>query len=418
MRDFLQCLMRIGDRRLWTACAALPSPSRPRCWRSRCAPSRRTPRVGGRPLGGGARSARRRAPPPPAKRPVVSQLLVAPRAVVAGDRAAAAALSRRASAGSSRSQARIVVLRLPRNAPVARIALGLGADRPARSTVRWPAGVDAARRALRRAPARQGLARARPAAQRARTRARRGSSCAADRRRARRSAPPSAVLPAPAPSPGGPRRVPGGGRVRLRRRRRALRRRPHRPHPRGPGHHRPPRARRSSRPTRGTVVAHELPGAAARASTSCSTAPTAATTSSRTACAARRPCAVGAAVARGRAAVPGRQRPARATGPHLHFEIWDVGWRVAGGYPIDPLPELRAWAPRRRYARARRRAAPRGDILRRRGEIAQLVEHTTENRGVPGSSPGLAIAASHPRVVANIARYSGQYSPRPGAGAR
>src|SRR5579875_3220439 len=25
------------------------------------------------------------------------------------------------------------------------------------------------------------------------------------------------------------------------------------------------------------------------------------------------------------------------------------------------------------------------------GEIAQLVEHTTENRGVPGSSPGLAI---------------------------
>ncbi len=21
-----------------------------------------------------------------------------------------------------------------------------------------------------------------------------------------------------------------------------------------------------------------------------------------------------------------------------------VGWRVKGGYPIDPLPELRAWA--------------------------------------------------------------------------
>jgi MFS family permease len=30
--------------------------------------------------------------------------------------------------------------------------------------------------------------------------------------------------------------------------------------------------------------------------------------------------------------------------------------------------------------------------LRPHGEIAQLVEHTTENRGVPGSSPGLAIA--------------------------
>lgn len=35
-----------------------------------------------------------------------------------------------------------------------------------------------------------------------------------------------------------------------------------------------------------------------------------------------------------------------ASGPHLHFEIWNVGWRVRGGYPIDPLPELRAWAGR------------------------------------------------------------------------
>ncbi len=30
--------------------------------------------------------------------------------------------------------------------------------------------------------------------------------------------------------------------------------------------------------------------------------------------------------------------------PHLHFEIWQVGWRMKGGAPIDPLPELRAWA--------------------------------------------------------------------------
>ena len=41
------------------------------------------------------------------------------------------------------------------------------------------------------------------------------------------------------------------------------------------------------------------------------------------------------------------------------------------------------------------------------GEIAQLVEHTTENRGVPGSSPGLAI----PRLDFRMATY------RPGAGA-
>ena len=32
-----------------------------------------------------------------------------------------------------------------------------------------------------------------------------------------------------------------------------------------------------------------------------------------------------------------------ATGPHLHLEIWMVGWRVPGGYPIDPLPDLLAW---------------------------------------------------------------------------
>lgn len=35
-----------------------------------------------------------------------------------------------------------------------------------------------------------------------------------------------------------------------------------------------------------------------------------------------------------------------ASGPHLHFEIWRGGWRVPGGYPIDPLPELRAWVGR------------------------------------------------------------------------
>ncbi len=31
-----------------------------------------------------------------------------------------------------------------------------------------------------------------------------------------------------------------------------------------------------------------------------------------------------------------------ATGPHLHFEIWEGGW--ATGYPVDPLPQLKLWA--------------------------------------------------------------------------
>lgn len=33
-----------------------------------------------------------------------------------------------------------------------------------------------------------------------------------------------------------------------------------------------------------------------------------------------------------------------SSGPHLHFEIWEGGWRDRGGHPIDPLPQLKAWA--------------------------------------------------------------------------
>ena len=36
----------------------------------------------------------------------------------------------------------------------------------------------------------------------------------------------------------------------------------------------------------------------------------------------------------------------RATGCHLHFEIWTApGW-YSGGSPIDPLPTLRGWLAR------------------------------------------------------------------------
>ena len=31
-------------------------------------------------------------------------------------------------------------------------------------------------------------------------------------------------------------------------------------------------------------------------------------------------------------------------GPHLHFEIWPSGWWAKGSQPIDPLPQLQAWA--------------------------------------------------------------------------
>jgi murein DD-endopeptidase MepM/ murein hydrolase activator NlpD len=33
-----------------------------------------------------------------------------------------------------------------------------------------------------------------------------------------------------------------------------------------------------------------------------------------------------------------------ASGPHLHFEIWPDGWYADGSQPIDPLPDLQAWA--------------------------------------------------------------------------
>src|SRR4051794_15840353 len=34
-----------------------------------------------------------------------------------------------------------------------------------------------------------------------------------------------------------------------------------------------------------------------------------------------------------------------ATGPHLHFEIWPMGWYASdASQPIDPAPDLRAWA--------------------------------------------------------------------------
>ena len=33
-----------------------------------------------------------------------------------------------------------------------------------------------------------------------------------------------------------------------------------------------------------------------------------------------------------------------AQGPHLHFEIWPNGWYAKDSQPIDPLPDLQAWA--------------------------------------------------------------------------
>jgi len=77
--------------------------------------------------------------PVPAKRPQVRWLTVSPRTVVAGS-ALPRLRFRIRQRGMQRVRARIVVLRLPRNAPVARISLGW--VRTGRKiTARWPAGV-------------------------------------------------------------------------------------------------------------------------------------------------------------------------------------------------------------------------------------------------------------------------------------
>ncbi len=278
--------------------------------------------------------------PRPAVRPVASVLRLTPRTVIAGD-APPRLRFRVRQRGVERVRARVVVVRLPHNVPVARIAVGW--VRTGRQVVvRWPKDValragryvvrlhakDSRGHNLRRTARTPGrtrlLVRGRPSPQVA------------------APLPASAALPAPAASPGGRGVFPvagafdfGGADGRFGAGR--------------PGH------------------IHEGQDIAAAAGTPV-VAPYGGTVSSTSyqAGGAGEYVVLDAAdgrdyffahcIRRSTVVAPGTVVAAgaplcqvgstgTATGPHLHFEIWIVGWRIAGGYPIDPLPELRAWAP-------------------------------------------------------------------------
>jgi len=283
--------------------------------------------------------------PRPAKRPVASRLVVAPRTVVAGSSKLPSLRFRVRQRGVERVRARIVVLRLPRGAPIARMSVGwVRTGRQIR--VRWPRGV-----ALR-----TGRYLVRLHVKDSRGHTLRRSARYPGRTRIRVRAPkvvapaptptpaPVALLPAPAPSPGGPGVFPvagafsfGGADARFGAGR--------------PGHL---HEGQDIMAAAGTPVV--APYAGVIASTSYQEAGAgeyvvldgadgrdyffAHCLRHSTVVAEGGPVASGQVLCR--VGATGTTSGAN----HLHFEIWQVGWRVAGGVPIDPLPELRAWSGR------------------------------------------------------------------------
>ena len=281
--------------------------------------------------------------PVPDKRPVASRLTVTPRVITTGDPAPVVRLRVR-QRGVVRVRARIVVVRLPGSRPVARKSLGR--VRTGRALkVRLPKALklqtgryvvrlhvkDPRGRTLRRSAGHPGRARI------------------VVRRPKAAPAPvlpggPAPLVPDSAPSPGGPAVFPiagafdfGGAGARF-----------------GAGR---------------TDHIHEGQDIMAAAGTPI-VAPYAGTISSTSyqsggageyvvldaadgrdyvfAHCLRRSTVVteGAAVSAGQALCQVGATGATSGVSHLHFEIWQVGWRVPGGTPIDPLPELRAWSGR------------------------------------------------------------------------
>ncbi len=278
--------------------------------------------------------------PRPDAHPIASRLTVSPREAVAGQPLPQIRLRLR-QRGITRVRARVVVVRLPGSRPVARVTLGW--VKPGRRvTVTWPAGV-----ALR---AGRYLVRVHAKDSRGRTLSRNARHPGRARLIVHRApavtiptpAVPTAVVPfpAPGPSPAGPGAFPvagpfdfGGitGRFGAGR----------------PGH---------IHEGQDIIAAAGLPVVAPYAGVVSSTSYQASAAGEYVVLDAvdgrdyffahciRRSTVVaeGATVAAGQPLCQVGSTGS-ADGPHLHFEIWNIGWRVPGGYPIDPLPELRTW---------------------------------------------------------------------------
>ncbi len=101
-----------------------------------------------------------------------------------------------------------------------------------------------------------------------------------------------------------------------------------------------------------------------------------------------------------------RPRPARARAARIHA-LRDLLGRRGRQPPCPEAGSVVSFLPQGRSRRgstgpdvsfrAATLAAPPPRAGKRRGEVAQLVEHTAENRGVAGSSPALAIPRVAPR---------------------
>jgi biotin carboxyl carrier protein len=281
--------------------------------------------------------------PRPDLRPIARRLTLTPRAVVAG-----AALPRIRfrvrQRGIGRVRARVVVARLPSQRPVARMVLGW--VKPGRRvTARWPRGVRLrAGRYVVRLHVKDGHGHTLRRSARYPGRARivvHAPKKPAPPPVAPAPAPAVPLMPAPAPSPAGPGVFPvagpfdfgaadarfGAGR---------------------PGHR---HEGQDISAASGTPVVAPYAGIVSRTSYQAGGAGEYVVLDAADGrdyffahCIRR-----STAVTEGVAVNAGQQlcqvgNSGTASGPHLHFEIWNVGWRIPGGYPIDPLPELRTWA--------------------------------------------------------------------------